>query len=80
MTTPAKLIALPENLQAFAEERVRAGEYSNIGEVAEEAFRLLLQRDERRRMLRDELAHVLREMDDHADVAPTEPELSPPEE
>ncbi len=72
MTKPAKLIALPENLQAFAEERVRAGEYANLEEVAEEAFRLLLQRHERRQMLRSELADVLREMDEHADEPATD--------
>ena len=52
MSTAAKVIALPEDLQAFAEERVRAGEYANVGEVTQEAFRLLQQRDERRHQVR----------------------------
>ena len=47
MSNAAKVITLPDELQAFAEERVRAGEYANVGEVAQEAFRLLQQRDER---------------------------------
>jgi Arc/MetJ-type ribon-helix-helix transcriptional regulator len=67
MTNAAKLIALPENLLAFAEERVRAGEYADLAEVTEDAFRLLLQRHERRQMLRAELADVLQQMDDHVD-------------
>jgi len=44
----------------FAEERVRAGEYASVGEVAEEAFRLLQRRDERRHEVREELAAVFR--------------------
>lgn len=68
MTTPAKLIALPESLLAFAEERVAAGEYADVAEVAEEAFRLLVQRHQRRRMLRDELADVLQQMEERAET------------
>lgn len=67
MTKPADVIELPENLLAFAQERVRSGEYANLAEVVEDAFRLLLQRHERRQMLRAELADVLQQMDDQAD-------------
>lgn len=72
MTKPESLIVLPENLLAFAEERVRAGEYANLAEVTEDAFRLLLQRHERRQMLRAELADVLQQMDDNTDVEGSE--------
>ncbi|MDF3064888.1 MAG: Bacterial antitoxin of ParD toxin-antitoxin type system [Polyangiaceae bacterium] len=72
MQKPASLVALPENLLAFAEERVRAGEYANLAEVTEDAFRLLLQRHERRQMLRAELADVLQQMDENTDVIGTE--------
>jgi Arc/MetJ-type ribon-helix-helix transcriptional regulator len=72
MQKPASLVALSENLLAFAEERVRAGEYANLAEVTEDAFRLLLQRHERRQMLRAELADVLQQMDENTDVVGTE--------
>jgi len=38
MSTVTKGIALPDDLQAFAEERVQAGEYASVGEVTQEAF------------------------------------------
>jgi len=59
----------------FAEERVRAGEYASVGEVAEEAFRLLQRRDERRQEVREELAAVFREMEDGAYVDPSDDEF-----
>lgn len=65
MTKPVPPIELPDNLLAFAQERVRSGEYANLAEVVEDAFRLLLQRHERRQMLRAELADVLQQMDDN---------------
>jgi len=32
MSNAANVIALPEDLQTFAEERVRAGEYASVGD------------------------------------------------
>ena len=63
MSNAAKTIALPEDLQAFAEERVRAGEYASVNDVAQEAFRLLQRRDERRNQVREDLATVFGEME-----------------
>jgi putative addiction module CopG family antidote len=68
VSKPADKIELPENLLAFAQERVSEGEYASLSEVVEDAFRLLLQRHERRQMLRAELADVLQQIDEHADV------------
>ena len=75
MPNAAKVIALPEDLQAFAEERVRAGEYASVGDVAHEAFRLLQRRDERRHEVREELAAVFREMDDGTYLVPSDEEF-----
>lgn len=38
MSTAAKTIELPEDLQAFAEERVRAGQYASIADVVRHAL------------------------------------------
>lgn len=38
MSNAAKPIELPEDLQAFAEERVRAGEYASVDEVVRDAL------------------------------------------
>lgn len=38
MTNPARTIELPEDLRAFAEERVRAGEYSSVADVVRDAL------------------------------------------
>jgi len=73
MSNAAKVIALPDDLQAFAEERVRASEYASVGEVAEEAFRLLQRRDERRHEVREELAAVFREIEDGTCAVPARP-------
>ncbi len=75
MPNAAKAIALPEALQAFAEERVRAGEYANVDEVAQEAFRLLQQRDERRHQVRDELGALFTEMEAGTYVEPSDDEF-----
>jgi putative addiction module CopG family antidote len=75
MSKAANVIALPDDLQTFAEERVRAGEYANVGEVAEEAFRLLQQRDARRDEVREELAIVFREMDNGTYLEPSDDEF-----
>lgn len=38
MSTPTQLIRLPEDLQAFAEERVRAGQNASVAEVVRDAL------------------------------------------
>lgn len=38
MANPARTIELPEDLQAFAEERVRAGKYASVSEVVRDAL------------------------------------------
>jgi putative addiction module CopG family antidote len=75
MSNAAKTIALPEDLQAFAEERVRAGEYANVVEVALEAFRLLRQRDQQSHRVREELALVFQEMESGTYVEPSDDEF-----
>lgn len=75
MSNASHMIALPEDLQAFAEERVRAGEYKNVGAVAQEAFRLLQQRDQQRHQVRQDLAAVFREMEDGSYIEPTDDEF-----
>jgi len=62
MFDPDSRARLPEELQAFAEECVRSGEYADIEEVIQEAFRLLRQRDQRRRDAREELTAIFSEM------------------
>ena len=76
MPNTAKPIELPEDLQAFAEERVRAGEYATVGDVANEAFRLLQKRDERRKQAREELGDVFREMDEGTFLEPSDEEFA----
>ena len=75
MSNAAKTIALPDDLQAFAEERVRAGEYANVVEVAQEAFRLLQQRDERRHQVREDLAAVFAQMESGTYLEPSDDEF-----
>ena len=75
MSNAAKTIALPEDLQAFAEERVRAGEYASVNDVAQEAFRLLQQRDERRDQVREDLATVFGEMEKGTYIEPSDDEF-----
>jgi putative addiction module CopG family antidote len=72
----SKTIELSEDLQAFAEERVRAGEYGSVGEVAAEAFRLLKMRAERREQVRKDLGRVFQEIDDGNHVEPTDEEFA----
>lgn len=76
MASPAKTIELSEDLHAFAEERVRAGEYASVDEVANAALRLLQQRDERRREVRDELRGVFAEMEAGTYLEPTDDEFA----
>jgi putative addiction module CopG family antidote len=75
MSNAANMIALPEDLHAFARERVRAGEYASVGDVAQEAFRLLQQRDERRLQVREDLAAIFREMDAGTYLEPLDDEF-----
>lgn len=72
MSKPAAVVPLSDNLLSFARDRVEAGEYADLEEVVDDAFRLLLQRHERRQMLRAELAEVLQQMDDLSDAETTE--------
>ena len=76
VANPAKTIELPEDLQAFAEERVRAGEFASVSEVAVEAIRLLKQRDARRAEVRDELAQLFGEMERGNFIEPSDDEFA----
>jgi putative addiction module CopG family antidote len=75
MSNDAKDIALPEELQAFAEERVRSGEYASVTEVTQEAFRLLQQRDKLRKQAREDLVAMFREMEDSGQLEPSDEEF-----
>jgi len=75
MSNAAKAITLPDDLQAFAEGRVRAGEYANVDEVAHEAFRLLQQRDERKQQVREDLAALFDEMTAGTYLEPSDEEF-----
>jgi putative addiction module CopG family antidote len=76
MSNAAKAIQLPADLQAFAEERVRAGEYASVDEVASAALRLLRRREERRAEVREELDGIFSEMDRGKHVEPTDEEFA----
>ncbi len=76
MSNAVKSIELPEDLQAFAEERVRAGEYESVTEVAAQALRLLRQHAERRERVRGELEQVFREMDEGTGIEPSDEEFA----
>ena len=76
MSSPAKSIELAQELREFAEERVRAGEYASVDEVANAAVRLLQQRDERHREVREELRVAFNEMDAGNFVEPTDDEFA----
>ena len=67
---------LPEDLQALAEQLVRAGEYASVNDVAHEAFRLLQQRDKRRDEVREDLATVFGEMDGGNYLEPSDDEFA----
>lgn len=76
MPSAAKPIELPEDLQAFAEERVRAGEFASVNEVAAEGLRLLQERAKRRDQVRDELEQLFSEMEDGQYIEPTDDEFA----
>jgi hypothetical protein len=75
MPNVANMIALPDDLQALAEERVCAGEYANVGEVALEAFGLLQLRDEQRQAVRVDFAGLFGEMESGAQLEPSDGEF-----
>lgn len=74
MSNAVKDIILPEELQTFAEERVRSGEYASVNDVAQEAFRLLQQRDKVRKQAREDLVAMFREMEDSGQLEPPDDE------
>lgn len=69
-------IELPDDLRAFAEERVRLGQYGSVSEVASEALRLLRAREERREQVREELGDIFREMDQGKYLEPSDDEFA----
>jgi Arc/MetJ-type ribon-helix-helix transcriptional regulator len=58
MSNTAKTIELPEDLQAFAEERVRTGQNASVDEVVREALE-----EKKRAALREALGVGLAELD-----------------
>jgi len=70
MANVAKKIALPEDLRAFAEERVRAGAHSTIEEVVRDALE-----DKRLALLRESLQVGLSELEAGNGVEQTADEL-----
>jgi Arc/MetJ-type ribon-helix-helix transcriptional regulator len=58
MSNTAKTIQLPDDLQAFAEERVRAGQSTSVAEVVRDALD-----DKRRTLLREALDAGIAELD-----------------
>ena len=75
-STPAKMVELSADLRAFAEERVRAGEYASVDEVANAALRLLRERDERCRQVREELRGLFAEMEAGTYLEPSDDEFA----
>ena len=76
MSSKARPIELSDDLQAFAEERVHAGEYASVEEVANAAVRLLQSRDQRLRHARDELQAAFAEMERGTYLEPTDEEFA----
>jgi Arc/MetJ-type ribon-helix-helix transcriptional regulator len=58
MSNPARLIELPEGLQAFAEEQVRAGKNVNVADVVRDALEA-----KKRAVLGDAIDDGLAELD-----------------
>ncbi len=58
MSNAAKKIELPEDLQAFAEERVRAGQSASVDDVVREALE-----EKKRAALREALEAGIAELD-----------------
>jgi putative addiction module CopG family antidote len=76
VSNTAKTIELAEDLQRFAEERVRAGEYASVDDVANAAFRLLQRRGARIHEVREELGGIFREMAEGTYLEPTDQEFA----
>jgi len=58
MSNAAKTIQLPDDLQAFAEERVRSGHGASVEDVVREALE-----DKKRAVLREALQEGIAELD-----------------
>jgi len=58
MSNTAKTIELPEDLQAFAEERVRSGESASVADVVRDALE-----EKKRAVLREALDAGIAELD-----------------
>lgn len=56
-------IALTPTLEAFAQEKVRSGCYSDASEVVREAMRLLMERDLQNERLREEVAKGFQQLE-----------------
>jgi antitoxin ParD1/3/4 len=76
MSNPAKSIELSDDVRAFAEERVRAGEYASVEEIANTAVRLLRERSQRLREAHDELRAAFAVMDRGEYLEPTDDEFA----
>ena len=70
MSDPAKLIELPEDLQAFAEERVRSGHGESVADVVRDALE-----EKRLAVLREALDAGIAELDAGLGVETTPDEL-----
>jgi Arc/MetJ-type ribon-helix-helix transcriptional regulator len=70
MSNPAKAIQLPDDLEAFAEERVRAGQSSSVEDVVREAME-----DKKLAVLREALDEGIAELDAGLGVETTPDEL-----
>jgi Arc/MetJ-type ribon-helix-helix transcriptional regulator len=58
MSNPTRTIELPEDLQAFAEERVRAGKSASVADVVRDALE-----EKKRAVLREAIDEGIAELD-----------------
>jgi Arc/MetJ-type ribon-helix-helix transcriptional regulator len=70
------LVVGSDDARAFAEERVLAGDYASVEDVANAAVKLLRQRDRRLREARDELQTAFAEMGRGTYLEPTDDEFA----
>jgi Arc/MetJ-type ribon-helix-helix transcriptional regulator len=70
MSNAAKTIELPEDLQAFAEERVRAGKSASVADVVRDALE-----EKKRSLLREALDAGIAELDAGCGVESSPDEL-----
>lgn len=68
MRNTTKTIELPEDLQAFAEERVGAGEYASVSDVVRDAFTALQERLENEQWKIEELRREAKKGFDQLDA------------